>query len=62
MEKKITCCPECECTTFVSEPDSYSVYEMNNGKLEYQRIEFIEDDIKISCRECGTELINPEFE
>jgi hypothetical protein len=49
---------QCQCGSkeFITEPNSYDVYEVIDDKLEYQKTEMIEDEVKIYCRECGEEM------
>jgi hypothetical protein len=46
---------KCGSTTLTTEPNSYDVYEIINGKLEFQNTEIIDDKIKFYCRDCGNE-------
>lgn len=55
MEKNIKPC-QCGSTTLVTELNSYDVYEIIEGKLEFQNSELIDDEIKFYCRECGKEF------
>jgi hypothetical protein len=55
MGKSIKPCT-CASTEFISNPSGYDIYEIINGKLEFQRSELIEDDCKLFCRNCGKEL------
>jgi hypothetical protein len=47
---------ECGSTEFVSNLNSYDIFELVDGKLEFQRSEFIDDKKEIFCRECGKKL------
>jgi hypothetical protein len=47
---------ECGSTEFVSNLNSYDVFELVDGKLEFQRSELIEKGKEIFCRECGKKL------
>ena len=49
-------CSECGSKEFVSEPDSYSVYQSEGDKLRFVSAELINDDTKIHCRDCGAKL------
>jgi hypothetical protein len=55
MEQNINPC-KCGSTEFITAPNSYDVYELINRKLEFQRTELIEEELKLYCRECGEEL------
>jgi hypothetical protein len=59
MERKIKSC-QCGSKEFISEPNRYDVYEIIDGKLVLVDSPFIEDEIKIFCRECGEELKDAE--
>jgi hypothetical protein len=47
---------KCGCTEFVSEPNRYDVYTALNGSLVLKESPFINDVIRLFCRECGLEL------
>jgi hypothetical protein len=47
---------ECGSTEFITKPNSYDIYELIEGELEYQRSEYIDDEIKYYCRDCSKEL------
>ena len=55
-EKNIKPC-KCGSVEFVTEPNQYDVYELIDGKLEFQHSEDV-DGIKLYCRECGKEFNN----
>jgi hypothetical protein len=55
MLKKINSCP-CGSVEFATNLNSYDIYEIIDGKLEFQRVEPINDEIKFYCRKCGEEL------
>jgi len=55
MEKHINPCP-CGSTEYITDLNSYDIYEIIDGKLEFQRSELINDKIKFYCRECGEEF------
>lgn len=48
----------CKCghTEFVTNSNSYDVYQIINNKLEFIKSELIEDNLKFYCRNCGEEL------
>jgi FixJ family two-component response regulator len=48
----------CKCGSmdFLTKPNSYDIYKVINGKLEFIKSEFIEDELKLYCRECSREL------
>jgi len=47
----------CECgeTRIITELNSYDVYEVIDGKLEFLRAEFIDGE-KFYCSDCGEEF------
>lgn len=45
---------------FITEPNSYEVYEVIDNQLEYRRNEIIDEDLKLYCRDCSEELKIPE--
>jgi len=47
---------KCGSTEFVSNLNSYDVFELVDGKLEFQRKENIDNKEEIFCRECGKKL------
>lgn len=49
-------CSACGSKEFVSDLDSYSVYQAEGGKLHFVSAELINDDTKIHCRDCSAEL------
>lgn len=49
-------CSECDSTQFVTQPDSYSVYEAKGNKLRFVSAELTHDKDKLYCRECSAEL------
>jgi len=51
---------ECGSTEFITELNSYDVYELINGKLEFQHSEIIDDEINFFCRNCSKELVNAD--
>ena len=53
-KKYLQSCPDCGCLEFISNPNRYDVYEIDeeDGKLYLSNTEYI-DDNNISCRECG---------
>jgi len=57
MEKYIKPC-KCGSVEFVTEPNQYDVYELIDGKLEFQHSENVEEEIKLYCRECCEEFKN----
>jgi hypothetical protein len=50
MESK---CINCGCQEFVTQPNSYDIYKVVNGKLEFQESELIDNKFILYCRECG---------
>ena len=57
MVKNMKSC-ECGSTEFLTNPNSYDVYRVIDGSLEFIKSELIEDELKFCCRNCGKELNN----
>lgn len=55
MEQKIKPC-ECGCNEFITQPNQYDIYQINNSKLELIEILNTEEEEKLFCRECSKEL------
>lgn len=55
MEQKIKPC-ECGCIEFITQPNQYDIYQINNGKLELIETLNTEDEEKLFFRECSKEL------
>lgn len=49
-------CGKCGCKEFITQPDSYSVYEAVGNKLRFISAESTMGKDKLLCRDCGTEL------
>ncbi len=54
-------CNNCESTEFITQPNSYEVYKLIDGELSLQKNELINDDMKLSCRNCGKEFSLKDF-
>jgi len=52
-KKKLVNSCLCGSKEFITELNSYDIYELIKGKLEFQHSELIDDNIKIFCRKCG---------
>ena len=48
---------KCGSTEFVSNLNSYDVFELVDGKLEFIRTESSEDEIHIFCSKCYKEAV-----
>jgi len=59
MEKHIKSCL-CGSTEIITDLNSYDIYKIIEGKLEFQSSELINDEIKFYCRECG-EVFNDKY-
>lgn len=46
---------QCKCGNdeFITKPNSYDIYQIIEGNLEYQRCQLIEDELILYCRNCG---------
>ncbi|MDR2064117.1 MAG: hypothetical protein LBP85_00160 [Prevotellaceae bacterium] len=55
--KKIKPC-KCGSTEFISQPNRYDIYEIIENELVLINSPFIEDEIKLYCRQCSEELKN----
>lgn len=50
-------CKRCENNKeFITKLNKYSIYEVINNELEYQKDETIEEKFQLYCRECSEEL------
>ncbi|MDR2126619.1 MAG: hypothetical protein LBP63_07305 [Prevotellaceae bacterium] len=56
--KKIKPCSKCGSTEFITQPNRYDIYEIMENKLTLIESPFIEDEIKLYCRQCSEELKN----
>jgi hypothetical protein len=56
LSKKHTKPCECGSTEFVTQPNSYDIYELIDDILNFQRSELIDSEIKFYCRDCGKEF------
>ena len=56
MKNKNLNCKECGNNEFITEPNKYDIYKAEEGKLEFQKEEIIQEAIKLYCRECSEEL------
>ena len=45
----------CGSTTFATQPNSYDIYELIDGKLAFQHSELINIELKFYCIDCGDE-------
>jgi hypothetical protein len=54
MEKNMKPC-ECGSTEFATNLNSYDIYELIDGKLEWIRSELAHNELKFYCRDCGEE-------
>ena len=48
-------CPSCGATEYCTQPDSYAIYEAVDESIVFQKTEFVDDGLRLSCRECGEE-------
>ena len=55
-DKNYTPCPFCGNYDFCTQPNSYDIYEIYEGKLVLVRSEDTYDEFKIYCRECSEEF------
>ena len=44
---------KCGINEFITKPNSYDVYQIVDGKLEYKNAESVNDKLILYCRECG---------
>lgn len=51
-------CNTCGSQEFITTPNRYDIYEVINNKLVLSESVFIEDEIRLFCRECGEDLQN----
>jgi hypothetical protein len=58
QKRKVNPCKHCGSTEFITNLNSYDVYEIFGGKLGWQRSEIIDEKFRLFCRECGEELKN----
>lgn len=50
-------CKECgNDSEFITQPNKYEIYEVVDGELEHQKTELINEEFKLYCRDCSTEL------
>lgn len=54
METTIEHC-NCGSTEFISDLNSYDIYQIEDGKLCFQKSEPINEEIKLYCRDCCKE-------
>jgi len=52
MEKNMNLC-KCGSKEFITAPNSYDVYKIIKDRLEYQKSQFIDDELVFYCRKCG---------
>ena len=53
-------CPECGHDEFITQPNRYDVYLATEGKLYLQTTHFVDDEVKLFCRECEEPLVFDE--
>ena len=46
---------------FITQPNSYEIHKVIDGKLQYQKNEIIDDEFKLYCRKCSEEFIPDEL-
>ncbi len=61
-QKTTNQCSECGGKEFVTQPDSYSIYEANGNKLSFIRTELTNDEHRLYCRDCSAELDTEDVE
>ena len=49
-------CPNCGSESFVTAPNRYDVLKFVDGDFQIEKSEFINDECRIFCRECGAEV------
>ena len=49
-------CENCGCDEFITKPNRYDFYKLVSGKLVFQNSEFVEQNIRLFCRECSEEI------
>jgi len=49
-------CEICNSEEFITKPNQYDVYKLVDGKLVFQNSEFVEQNIRLFCRECSEEI------
>lgn len=49
-------CPKCGSESFVTDPNRYDVLKFVEGDFQIEKSEFINDECRVFCRECGTEV------
>jgi len=54
-KKKLKHC-DCGSTEFITDLNSYDIYEIIDGELTFMHTEFIDNEEKYYCRKCGEEL------
>jgi len=47
---------KCGSTEFITNPNSYDIYNIVGNKLEFIKSETIDDKLKFYCRNCSEEL------
>jgi len=47
---------KCGSTEFITNPNSYEIYNIVDSELEFVKSEIIDDELKFYCRDCGEEL------
>lgn len=52
---------ECGCSEFITQPNQYGIYEVIDGRLEFQRTELIDNELILYCRECSKEYKESDF-
>ena len=49
-------CPVCNSRYFLTRPNRYDILEFLDGKYKIVTSEFTNDEDRIFCRECGSEI------
>lgn len=49
-------CQNCGSTEFISQLNKYDIYEVRNNKLVYVDSEYINEELKLFCRDCSNEI------
>jgi len=49
-------CPKCGSEEFTTQPNRYDCLRFVNRQFQVEKSEFIDDEERIFCRECGAEI------